>query len=69
MLVAALVVVLGLLWALTSFAPKSMQENGWRVGGENQKQEVSPTDNSLSASVGNVYDGELPPPPPPAFIF
>lgn len=59
MLIAALVVVLGLLWTLTSLAPNSERIN---------EPKLAQPNTSLSASIEGVYDGELPPPPPPPFV-
>lgn len=71
MLVAVLIIVLGLLWTLTSLAPKSAREDERRASQQNTQSSAQAPDSPLGASVGDFYNGEFPspPPPPPSFIF
>ncbi len=63
MLVAALVVVLGLLWTLTSFAPNFEENREFKKANSNFDNQVvgGPT---LGASVSETYGVEPPPAPP-----
>jgi len=63
MLVSALVVVLGLLWALTSLAPNSGEEKEFKMAGSDVSVPTAGNP-ALSASVGEVYGVEPPPAPP-----